>query len=85
MKSYSIIPTDWDYNHSDKIREIQTEQGYFTPSLIPEIQRACGNLNTTNEKKAIEYAKKLKSTYPYICFALTIGSCWGDMEMVQSF
>lgn len=85
MKNYSIIPTDWDYNHSDKIREIQTKWGYFTPSAIPEIQSCCGGLKTSDKAKALTYAESMKEVYPYICFALMEGETWGEMEVIQNF
>ena len=55
--------------------------------MVEEIVDRCGSLFPfiTNEKRAVRYAKELKSDFPFVVFELMEGSQFGDMKLVGSF
>ena len=86
MQHYSVMPSDWDYTHNDKIKEL-SQQGCYAPCQVTEVVEHCGSLFPfiITKKGAIEFARQLKSQFPYVCFDLMVGKTWGEMELVQSF
>ena len=83
MKTYVIIPTEWDYeNNNGEISHWQ-EQGCFTPSDIIDISERCGALVGCGKRQAMVMANKLKKDYSYVKFSLMVSEgTWGSMELV---
>ena len=86
MKTYVIIPVEWDYEKdtNGKIATLR-EQGCFVPSDIIEISERCGALVGCSKTSAIAMVKKLKKDYPYIKFNLLVSETWGNLELVKEF
>lgn len=86
MQHYSVMPSDWDYTHNDKIKEL-SQQGCYAPCQVKEVVERCGSLFPfiTTKSNAIKYVEDLKVKFPFITFDLMVGKTWGEMELIQSF